>query len=162
LVRFRYLTWSEYGSLVTALAERVASSGREFDVVVGIARGGLPVAMAVADEIEAGLDFVTVRSYTGIGERSSPRILRTVTESVAGRRVLVVDDIIDHGETMQTVVGHLNGRRPGLLQTASIFTKPWSRFDPDFSLRKVASWVVFPYERREVDRLRRVAAATGK
>ena len=76
MVRFRYLTWSEYGSLVTALAKRVASSGREFDVVVGIARGGLPVAMAVADEIEAGLDFVTVRSYTGIGERSRPRILK--------------------------------------------------------------------------------------
>jgi uncharacterized protein len=154
LVRFRYLTWSEYGDLVAALSNLVTSSGREFDVVGGIARGGLPVALAVADELEATLDFVTVKSYTGIAERKKPKILRTVTESVKGRRVLVVDDIVDHGETMEAVVGHLRGDKPRTVRTAAIFTKPWSRFDPDFSLREVSSWVVFPYERREVDRLR--------
>lgn len=154
MVRFRYLSWSEYGELVGALSNLVNSSGREFDVVVGIARGGLPVALAVADELEATLDFVTVKSYTGIAERRRPKILRTVTESVRGRRVLVVDDIVDHGETMKAVVRHLREDRPRLVRTAAIFTKPWTRFDPDFSLREVSNWVVFPYERREVERLR--------
>jgi uncharacterized protein len=154
MVRFRYLTWSEYGDLVGDLAKLIGSGGQEFDAVVGIARGGLPVALAVADELEATLDFVVVKSYTGIAERKKPKILRTVTESVKGRRVLVVDDIVDHGLTMDVVVRHLCEEKPRLVQTAAIFTKPWSRFDPDYSVRSVSGWVVFPYERREVDRLR--------
>ena len=128
--------------------------GTEFDLVIGIARGGVPVAMVVSDHLGAKVDFINVKSYDGIGTRST-KILTTITEQTRGEQILLVDDIIDHGATMKTVTDFLSTKNPAAIKTAALFTKPWSTVRPDFSLGVVEHWVVFPYERGEVRRLRR-------
>ncbi len=152
--KLRYLSWGQYGELVTRLADEVHSSGEKFDLVIGIARGGLPVAMTVADRIGSKVDFINVKSYTDVGERVKPKILTTVTERISGKRVLVVDDLVDGGETMETVTQYFVPEKPAIMKTAVLFTKPWSTFVPDYSLQTVDTWVVFPYERGEVRRSR--------
>jgi len=154
LPRLNYVTWSQYGELVTKLAENVAASGERFDLVIGIARGGMPVAMVVADKLGIKVDFLNVKSYTDVGERVKPKILSTITENILDKRVLVVDDLVDGGATMESITEYLSAQNPSLIKTAVLFTKPWSTFSPDFSLRVVDNWVVFPYERGEVRRSR--------
>ena len=150
--RLRYLSWSQYGELVTKLADDVAASGEKFDLVIGIARGGIPVAMVIADRQGTKIDFINVKSYTDVGERVKPKILTTIVERITEKRVLIVDDLVDGGETMQTVTEYLGTEKPQLMKTAVLFTKPWSTFVPDFSLQTVDTWIVFPYERGEVRR----------
>lgn len=152
--KFRYLGWPEYGRLLERLAKLVASDGSGFDLVIGIARGGLPVAMVLSDRLGTKVDFINVKSYEGIGKRAKPRILTTITENIRGERILLADDIVDHGDTMKTVSDYLRKGSPAELRTAALFTKPWSSVRPDYSLGTVESWVVFPYERGEVKRLR--------
>lgn len=152
--KLRFLSWSQYGELVTKLSDEVASGGERFDLVIGIARGGIPVAMVVSDRLGTKVDFINVKSYTDVGERVKPRILTTITERITEKRVLVVDDLVDGGETMETVTRYLETERPLVMKTAVLFTKPWSSFVPDFSLQTVDTWVVFPYERGEVRRSR--------
>jgi hypoxanthine phosphoribosyltransferase len=154
LPEFRYISWAEYGNLAEALAEKVRAGGKSFDLVVGIARGGIPVAMVVSDRLGVKVDFINVKSYSGIAERTSPKILSTLTEPVNGKRILLVDDLVDHGETMDMVESFLSGQQPQLLQTAVLFRKPWSRFEPDYHLEVVDKWIVFPFELNEVNRLR--------
>ena len=154
MARLHYVSWTEYGEMVTKLAENVSSSGRRYDLVIGIARGGIPVAMVVADRLGTRIDFINVKSYTDVGERVKPRILSTITEDIFGKRVLLVDDLVDGGDTMETVTRFLHSEGPKALKTAVLFTKPWSSFHPDYSLRVVDSWIVFPYERGEVRRSR--------
>ncbi|MGA2198956.1 MAG: phosphoribosyltransferase [Nitrososphaerales archaeon] len=152
--KLRYLSWAQYGELVTRLADEVGASREKFDLVIGIARGGIPVAMVVSDRLGSKVDFINVKSYTDVGERVKPKILTTLTERMSGKRVLVVDDLIDGGETMETVTDYLGSEKPRVMKTAVLFTKPWSAFVPDFSLQTVDTWVVFPYERGEVRRSR--------
>jgi len=154
LTEFRYISWPEYGNLAEALAEKVRSGDRFFDLVIGIARGGIPVAMVVSDHLGVKIDFINVKSYKGIAERSTPRILSTLTEGIRGKSILLVDDLVDHGVTMDIVKKHLSGRSPKLLKTAVLFKKPWSKFEPDFYLEVVDKWIVFPFELTEVNRLR--------
>ena len=154
MARLHYVTWTEYGEMVTKIAENIASSGKKFDLVIGIARGGIPVAMVVADRLGTRIDFINVKSYTDVGERVKPRILSTITEDILGKRVLLVDDLVDGGDTMKTVTRYLHSEGPKTLKTAALFTKPWSSFHPDYSLKVVDSWIVFPYERGEVRRSR--------
>lgn len=154
LTEFRYISWAEYGNLAEALAEKVRSAGKRFDLVIGVVRGGMPVAMVVSDHLGVKVDFVNVKSYNGIGERGQPKILSTVTEDIGGKNVLVVDDLVDQGDTMETVRRHLNERRPKLLEAAVLFKKPWSRVEPEYYLEVVDRWVVFPFELFEVNRLR--------
>jgi hypoxanthine phosphoribosyltransferase len=140
--------------MVTKLAGSVAASGEKFDLVIGIARGGMPVAMVVADKLGIKVDFLNVKSYTDVGERVKPKILTTITEKITNKRVLIVDDLVDGGATMETITEYLSTQKPISIKTAVLFTKPWSTFAPDFSLRVVDNWVVFPYERGEVRRSR--------
>jgi hypoxanthine phosphoribosyltransferase len=156
---FRYIGWAEYGSLTEALAERVRSSGKTFDMVVGIARGGIPVAMVVSDRLGVVIDTIAVKSYSGIAERGSVRILSTLTEDVRGKRVLLVDDLVDQGDTMSGVKGFLSEKGAKSVETAVLFEKPWSKTQPDYSLETVDKWIVFPFELGEVNRLR---AARGE
>jgi uncharacterized protein len=154
LPRLNYVSWSQYGDLVTKLAENVAASGERFDLVIGIARGGMPVAMVIADKLGIKVDFLNVKSYTDVGERVKPKILSTITEKIADKRVLVVDDLVDGGATMESITEYLSTQSPSDMKTAVLFTKPWSTFTPDFSLKVVDNWIVFPYERGEVRRSR--------
>jgi uncharacterized protein len=154
LERFRYIGWPEYGRLLERLAKAVASSGKAFDLVIGIARGGLPVAMVVSDRLGTKVDFINVKSYSGLGTRGKPKILTTITEQIRGERILLVDDIVDEGHTLVTVTDYLATKEPASIKSAALFTKPWSVVHPDFSLGVLDAWVVFPYERGEVRRLR--------
>jgi uncharacterized protein len=154
MAEFRYISWAEYGDLADALAEKIRSAGRSFDLIIGIARGGIPVAMVISDHLDVGIDIINVKSYTGIAERGQPTIISTVTEDVSGKNVLLVDDLVDQGETMTMVQRYLMAKRPRDLQTAVLFKKPWSKFEPDYSLDVVPKWIVFPWEHGEVNRLR--------
>ena len=154
MAEYKYVSWPEYGNLAEALAEKVRSGGKRFDLVVGIARGGMPVAMVVSDRLDVRIDFINVKSYFGIGERGTPKILSTLTEEIAGKNILIVDDLVDQGDTMKVVEGYLSGQGPKLLEVAVLFKKPWTRFEPDYYLEVVDRWVVFPFELNEVNRLR--------
>ena len=152
---FRYIGWAEYGSLTEALAEKVRSSGKAFDLVVGIARGGIPVAMVVSDRLGIKIDTITVRSYSGIAERGSVRILTTLTEDIKGKSVLLVDDLVDQGDTISGVRAFLKENSAKAVETAVIFKKPWSKTHPDYFLETTEDWIVFPFEVTEVDALRK-------
>jgi uncharacterized protein len=151
---FRYINWAEYGDLADALAEKVRLGGVKFDVIIGIARGGIPVAMVVSDHLAVAIDFINVKSYTGIAERKEPRILSTLTDEIAEKNVLVVDDLVDQGDTMKTVCAFLAQKKPKKLMTAVLFKKPWTKTGPDFYLDEVEHWIVFPWEHGEVNRMR--------
>jgi uncharacterized protein len=154
LAEYKYVNWPEYGNLAEALAEKVRSSGKRFDLVVGIARGGMPVAMVVSDHLNVRIDFINVKSYFGICERGTPKILSTLTEEIAGKSILIVDDLVDQGDTMKVVKEYLSEQGPKLLEVAVLFKKPWTKFEPDYCLEVVDRWVVFPFELSEVNRLR--------
>lgn len=145
----KFVSWNELGEYVERLATVILDSGELPDLVVGIARGGIPLAMVVADRLGVPIDFVNVKSYAGIQERGQPKILSTLIEDIHGRNVLVVDDLVDEGDTMETIVAYLAKNSPKRIVTAVLFIKPWSRFKPDFYLETVDRWVVFPWELRE-------------
>ena len=157
---FRYINWSEYGNLTEALAEKVRGNGKHYDLVLGIARGGIPVAMVVSDHLNVKIDFINVKSYDDIGKRTTPRILSTLTEKVEGKDILLVDDLVDQGDTIALMKGYLDDQKPKSLETAVLFRKPWSKAEPDYYLENVSEWIVFPFELGEVGRQRAASDST--
>ncbi len=151
--RLWHLGWARYGAMANSLASMVKQKGTKFDIVIGIARGGVPLAMVIADAIEVRMDIINVKSYTGIRQRNKPMILSTLTNGIKGKRVLLVDDLIEEGETMHTVLGFLSKEKPLEIKTAVLFKKPWSKFEPDFYLKVVDKWIVFPWDRFETRRI---------
>ncbi|MCD6324612.1 MAG: phosphoribosyltransferase [Desulfurococcales archaeon] len=126
-----------------SLAESVMDSGKDFDAIVTISRGGLIPARIVSDVL--GIDeFYTVRSkFWGIGGRIAPEPLVKMYEGVdvKGRDVLVVDEVVDTGATMAKVVRLLRGLGAKNIRTAVLHYKSTSSFIPNYFVEKVDHWV---------------------
>lgn len=82
------------------------------------------------------LDFVAVSSYGASTESSGrPRLLKDIEVPIAGRDVVIVEDIVDGGLTLSALTGMLSSRQPRTLRTACLLDKPSRRrvaIQPDY------------------------------
>ena len=74
--------------------------------------------------IECELSFVKLSSYQGTTTTGVIREVLGLAESITGRDVIIVEDIVDTGYTMQRMIETLGTREPASLQIASLFLKP--------------------------------------
>lgn len=74
--------------------------------------------------IECEISFVKLSSYQGTTTTGVIREVLGLTESITGRDVIVVEDIVDTGYTMQRMIESLGTREPSSVQIASLFLKP--------------------------------------
>jgi xanthine phosphoribosyltransferase len=120
----------------------------EFDVIVGVARGGLTLSHAVAEGLDIR-DVQTIRTelYDKTEKRDNISIFGKCNLESA-KRVLVLDDIADSGETLKSVMEHL---RDNFLDTefksATLFYKKTSIIEPDFWINETGEWIDFFWER---------------
>lgn len=142
--------WEEFGSLAEELSNKIKRDGSHFDLVVGVARGGVPLSMVVADRLRLPVDFINVKSYVEQGRRSEVKILSTLTSDAKNKDVLLVDDLVDEGETLSTLINYLREKyNPVRLKTAVLYRKPWSKILPDYFVGTTDAWVIFPWEHGE-------------
>ncbi|WP_040292916.1 hypoxanthine phosphoribosyltransferase [Acetonema longum] len=120
------------------LAERVKELGEEITIdyagkeilMVGVLRGAVIFMsdLARAVQVPVAIDFMAVSSY-GASTSSSGvvRILKDLDEDLNGRHVLIVEDIIDSGLTLNYLVDNLKARNPASLKLCTLLNKPSRR-----------------------------------
>ena len=142
------LTWDAFGEAARDLARSILADGFSPEVVVAIARGGLIPGGAVAYALGAkNCGALNVEFYTGIGTvLDDPELLppHLDLEYLEGRRVLLVDDVADSGRTLKLAVELLRGRGADV-RSVTIYTKPGSIEQPDYSWRETDLWIDFPW-----------------
>src|SRR2546430_7239125 len=91
------------------LAQQIRRDEYTPDIIVGVSRGGWPPARVMSDLLEnPNLANMKVEFYKNIGiTAKSPKITQPVTSNVAGKRVLVVDDVADTGYSLRVTVKRL-------------------------------------------------------
>lgn len=123
-------------TLITAEAidEKLGEIGRSISsdyrgkdlIVVGVLKGAFMVMADLARHIDIPVefDFMAVSSY-GASTQSSGvvRILKDLDQEIAGRHVLIVEDIIDSGLTLNYLMKSLSVRKPASLEVASLLVK---------------------------------------
>ncbi len=115
--------------------ERIAQIAQQIDqdyagkspLLVGVLNGAVMVMadLARALSIHADMDWMAVSSY-GSGTTSSGvvRILKDLDIDVAGRDVLIVEDILDSGLTLSWLLKNLRSRKPASLEVFTLLRKP--------------------------------------
>ncbi len=84
------------------------------------------------------LDFVSLAGYDGeLGGRSKVRILKDLDTPIGGREVLVVEDVVDTGLTLNYLVKALSLRNPRGLAVCTLLDRPYRRLDGDLPIRYV-------------------------
>ena len=153
-LEFEIPSWDQIYGLLLKLAEAVRKSGFEPDLIVGVSRGGCIPARIISDLLEnPKLANVTVEFYAGLAEtKNEPTITQPVSVSVKDKRVLVVDDLADTGESLKLVNLHLKKHGAFEVKIATIYYKPWSIIVPHYYEKETRRWIVFPWEQKEVVR----------
>ena len=128
-----------------ALALRVA---REFepDVVVGIATAGVVPGAVVAAILDRPFrSMIVSRRYMADSVRDTPAVLGAAPAEVRGRRVLVVDETCDSGETMRLAVAAVVNAGAGDVRTAVSFRT--GDYAPDYAALETDAVIVLPWDR---------------
>ena len=148
-------SWDEIYDLMVNLGRKIKESKFKPDVIVGVSRGGWPPARIMSDLLNnPNLANMKVEFYKDIGVRSkSPRITQPVTSDVQNKKVLVVDDVADSGQSLRAVRNHLRRKGTEEIRVCTIYYKPHSIYIPDYFAKRTSSWIIFPWERVETIRL---------
>jgi hypoxanthine phosphoribosyltransferase len=120
----------ELETRVQALAKKISRDYRgQTLVVVGVLKG---VTFFLADlargiKVPFVLDYLEVRRYAGAQPRDRVRIARDIDYPIAGRHVLLVEDIVNTGFTLDYVLSELRAREPASIEVVTLLDRPLRR-----------------------------------
>ena len=152
-----YVSWDDYHHAIERLAAKVQASGYRFDQIIALARGGLRVGDTLSRIFNQPLAVLATQSYFANADKTEEsQGDLTIGQHMAkvnarlGDSILLVDDLVDSGKTMQVVVEHLRQRYPGIkkVKTAVIWKKGCSVFTPDYWADDLPDnpWIHQPFE----------------
>lgn len=137
--------WPLFGELSRALALRVA---REWlpDMVVGIATAGVVPGAAVAAILDLPFHSILIsRRYSAEQVRETPAVFGAAPSDVRGKRVLVVDETCESGQTIRLAVGAIVNAGAREVRTAVSFRT--GSYAPDYHALATESMIVLPWDR---------------
>jgi len=123
----------EIKARVTELGRRISRDyGDQELVLIGLLRGAIVFLSDLmrAINIPVRLDFIGIQSYGASTESGAVRLVMDLETDIAGRHVLVVEDIVDTGKTLSYLVENLKARQPASLCVCALLDKPDRRQVP--------------------------------
>ena len=129
-----YLSAEQIKGRVKELGRMISAAyrGKEL-VLLGILKGSFVFMADLVRNIDIphALDFMAISSYEGVG--GSPvavKILKDLDESITGKNVVIVEDIIDTGLTLAYLIRHLQARNPQSIKICTLLDRSIRRIVP--------------------------------
>ncbi|XWK87348.1 MAG: phosphoribosyltransferase family protein [Phormidium sp.] len=162
-----YVSWSDYNTNIEKLAVKIYQSNWEFNQIVCLARGGLRIGDTLSRIYRLPLAILAATSYGGPEYRVRGNLTFsshiTMTTSELGSHILLVDDLVDSGVTLDQSVIWLKenfAEQVKEIRTAVLWYKNCSEIAPDYYVDYLADnpWVHQPFELYENINLANLAA----
>jgi hypoxanthine phosphoribosyltransferase len=147
--RCEIMSWMKVVKDAKRLSRIIKNSGYYPHMVVAIGRGGFVPARILCDYLLIK-DLATIKvehwgiAATPMGEAV---IKFPLCADIRQKKVLLVDDITDTGETLRVSLEHLKGFEPKEIRTAVLIHKITSDLIPDYFVKRIVRWrwVIFPW-----------------
>ena len=125
------VTEEEIHSRIKEVGRQLADEYRgKTPIVVGVLKGVIPFYAEMTQAIQIPLqeDFLSITSYEG-GSKSTGKLTfrKDIDHDIRGRHILILEDILDSGATLKTVVGILRERGPASIKICTMLDKPSGR-----------------------------------
>lgn len=154
-----YVSWSDYYQKIEQLAAKVHESQWEFNQIVCLARGGLRVGDILSRIFDQPLAILSTSSYRGAGGKTARGTIvfsrdLTMTTPHLGSHILLVDDLVDSGTSLQKTLVWLD-RKYGFyieeIRSAVLWYKACSVIEPHYYVDYLPDnpWIHQPFEQYE-------------
>lgn len=156
-IKYEIVRQDNFESMGKVLAQKVAASKEEFDLIVSARRGGIFPAQILSAELgEKDLLTYWLSHYQGI-EASGEAAARQIKinedfsdgdkEKIKGKKVLFVDDVNDTSDTLMFSINYLKELGATNVKTAVLHEKPRHRkIEADFKVSDTDAWIIYPWE----------------
>lgn len=150
-IEYEVPTWDQVYGMLFEQSGKIGKSGYCPDMIVGIARGGMVPARVLADLLGVGqvvvfrIEFYADIAVSGV----RPVITQFLNVDVKGKRVLVVDDVSDSGQSLKVARQYLVEAGAVDVKIATLYAKVATQVMPDFVEKVTSCWIVFPWEVKE-------------
>jgi hypothetical protein len=153
-LQFEAPSWNQIYDMLLDLADRIRKDGFKPNIIVGVSRGGWLPARIMSDLLNnPNLANVRAEFYLGGAKtKYEPSLTQPISVTVAGKTVLIVDEVADTGKSLKLVKEHSIEQGAAEARTATVYCKPWSIRKPDYYSKKTHNWIVFPWEVKETVR----------
>jgi hypoxanthine phosphoribosyltransferase len=150
-----YISWEQYHQHIERLTLTVYQSGWQFNQIVCLAKGGLRVGDILCRLFHQPLAILSAAAYGGEDNRRRGEVVfskhLSMTAERLGNRVLLVDDLVDSGISIEKAIDWLrehHGSEIEEIRTAVIWYKECSRFKPDYYVEYLPDnpWIHQPFE----------------
>ena len=146
------MDWDLFNKLARAVANKIIESSYQPDIIVGLARGGWVLSRVLCDYLGVK-DLISLKvEHWGLTatQDGKAQIKYPFDIDLTGRKILVVDDITDTGESMMVAVDFIKEKNPDETRTAALRHIKSSKFTPDYYGDVIEwKWVIFPWNYTE-------------
>lgn len=147
------ISWEEVEIGVANILKDIKKRNINVDTIVPILRGGAPLGNLISNNIDADIAYIHIRrtASNDINAEFKIPVLKGITnsETIEGKDILIVDDLLDKGVTMEFAIEELKKLKPKSIHVAVLynFTKLENEEMYIVGLEmKVKKWIVFPWE----------------
>jgi len=136
-----YYPYEEYKQDLKTLTQKI---DQPFDAILGIARGGLSMAQMLGEYYDLREVYtINTIGYEDTEKKDSVEVFN-IPDLKSAKQILIVDDIVDSGDTLVEVLKVLNEKHPTVtFLTASLFYKKTAKITPTWYVKEPKGWIEF-------------------
>lgn len=146
-MNFTKLSWQDLEKDCIDLAKKIKET--KVDEIISISRGGMIVSRILSDSLHLPISHIAIESYVDLQQQNGPIITQISPREFRGETILLVDELSDSGKTFERGLSYLQELPISKVYTAAPYYKSHTVHIPDFTVRKLDDWIVFPYEIQE-------------
>ena len=138
-------TWDQFDKDIANLVRRIDYAKFKPKTIIGVAKGGLPAGVKLANILGVPLMVISAASYQG--QEQGALAFNTSFVRPLESPVLIIDEIVDSGKTMSAIANYISSLGI-VVKTAALFYKERSIFRPDWFMSKASDdqWIQYPWE----------------
>ncbi|MCL2691640.1 MAG: phosphoribosyltransferase [Candidatus Bathyarchaeota archaeon] len=153
-------TWNQIHKMLLNQAKKIQKNNYQPDIIIGIAQGGTIPTRILTDLLQQKnpqtttntpiITSIEIKFYKNIAQTNNkPTLKQPLTIPINDKKILIVDDISDTGQTLKLAKQHLTEKGAIETKTATLYTKTTTQTPPDYAEKTTNKWIVFPWEINE-------------
>ncbi|MFH1752336.1 MAG: phosphoribosyltransferase family protein [archaeon] len=149
-----FASWQDIKVGCEKIVESLRKENFKPDVIVAIGRGGYIPGVIISHLLEnkklftLKVEFTEKENTSNQTLKQKPVIIQAIKEKLEGKKILLIDDVNESGQSIQTVTNYLlKEKQVKEIKTGIIHEKPWTKKKADFVGKTVDAWVVHPWEK---------------
>jgi len=154
-IKCQIVKWDEIEKWVDDVVDKIRRSGYKPDAVIGLTRGGWIPARLICDKLNIKNLYAIKTEHWGLTATKDghAKIAQPLAADVKDKKVLIVDDITDTGQSLTLAKEHVHSFKPSDVKTATLLHITHSSIVPDFYSVEVPkeewTWFIFPWNFNE-------------